>query len=162
MWWWNVRQTHYRPFRVGACVAISFLLLGILEERCFLPLLSLCGLIMEVGGGLSVVLVIISLSSPCRVYPPVSTVVSRFLYRDNVGLVLHAEVTSKGRRMQDVATVCPLPGSCHSEYFCRTWITSAPYFSSLSSVTPSICSRASGSEESFSVEKNLSSYMLIV
>lgn len=30
-------------------------------------------------------------------------------------------------------------------------MTSAPYLSSLSSVTPSICSRTSGSEESFSV-----------
>lgn len=48
-------------------------------------------------------------------------------------------------------TPSPLPGSCHSEYFCRTWITSVPYFSSLSSVTPSICKRTSGSEESFSV-----------
>ncbi len=45
-----------------------------------------------------------------------------------------------------------LPGSCHSEYFSRTFMTSAPYFSSLSSVTPSICSRTSGLEESFSVQ----------
>lgn len=80
-----MRQRHYVPFRV----VISFLLLGILEERSFLSLLSPWGPITEVGGGLCVFIIIIIY--PCaacsRIYPPVSAIVSRLLsYRDNVGL----------------------------------------------------------------------------
>lgn len=84
-----MRQTRYRPFRIGALVAISFSLLGILEEWTFLPLLSLCGLITEVGGGLCVILVIVidMCAASCCVYPPVSTTLSLLLYRDNVGLI---------------------------------------------------------------------------
>lgn len=79
-------KTHYRPFRVGTGVAVSFSLLGILEERSFLSLLSLCALIAEVCGGLRVVLVIVLYlcAASCRVDPPVSTIVSLLLcYRDN-------------------------------------------------------------------------------
>lgn len=48
------------------------------------------------------------------------------------------------------------PGSVHSEYFCNIGITSAPYFSSLSSVTPSIWSKTSGSEDNDSVHEHKS------
>lgn len=79
----------YRPFRVGTCVAISFSLLGVLEERSFLSLLSLCGLIAEVGGGRLRVVIVISLCAASRrVYPPVSAIVSLLLCcGDNEGLI---------------------------------------------------------------------------
>lgn len=149
---------HYKPSRTGICVVISFFLLGILEEWSFLPLLSLRRLITEVSGGFGVILIIIIYlcTASCRVYPPISSTVSLLLfYRDNLGLMpkckrhgTQSEVQSNKLTKQSY-----LPGSCRSEYFCRTWITSAPYFSSLSSVTPSICRRTSGSEESFSVRE---------
>lgn len=81
-----MRQRHYQPFRV----VISFLLLGILEERSLLSFLSPWGPMTEVGGGLClfIIIIIIYPCAPCsRIYPPVSTIVSRLLsYRDNVGL----------------------------------------------------------------------------
>lgn len=75
------KQAHYRPFKIGTCVSISFLLLGILEKWSFLSLLSLCSLIAEVGGGLCVFLVIVISPSAayCCVYPPISTIFSLLL-----------------------------------------------------------------------------------
>lgn len=43
-----------------------------------------------------------------------------------------------------------IPGVVHSEYLSITFMISAPYFSSLSSVTPSICSKTSASEDKVS------------
>lgn len=84
-----MKQTHYGPFRVGTCVAISFSLLGILEEWSFLSLLSLCGLIAEVGGGICVVVIIISpCAAYCCVYPFISTIVCLLLCsRDDIRLI---------------------------------------------------------------------------
>lgn len=78
-WMMKCETTLYRPFRTGACVATSFFLLGILEERGLLSLLSLCRLITEVGGGFSVILIISTSSTSCRVYPPVASTVSLLL-----------------------------------------------------------------------------------
>lgn len=136
----------YRPFRVGARVAVSFSLLGVLEERSFLSLLSPRWPVEVVG--LGVIFFFIVVDAPCpRVYPPI-TISGRLLrnYRDNIKL--HTELQKERRRKLGLIVS---PGSFHSEYFCSTWMTSAPYFSSLSSVTPSICSSSSGSLESFSV-----------
>lgn len=62
----------YAPLRAGACVAVSFPLLGVLEERSFLPLLPLHWLI-EVGG-LGVVPLLVLYPPSSRVYPPIAVV----------------------------------------------------------------------------------------
>lgn len=82
-------QTHYRPFGIGACVAVSFSLLGVFEERSFFPLLSLCRLITEVSGGLCVVLVIVIYvcAASCRVYPLVLPAGSLLCYRGKTRLI---------------------------------------------------------------------------
>lgn len=68
----------YRPFGVVGSVAVSFSLLGILEEGRLLSLLSLWRLIAEVGGGFYVVLVVViypRATTCCRVDPPISRAV---------------------------------------------------------------------------------------
>lgn len=61
-----------RPLGVVRGVVISLLLLGILEERCLLPLLPSGRLTREVGRGFSVVVVVVIIDSRatrCRVDP---------------------------------------------------------------------------------------------
>lgn len=48
-----------------------------------------------------------------------------------------------------------IPGVVHSEYLSITFMISAPYFSSLSSVTPSICSKTSASEDKVSATQQV-------
>lgn len=106
----------YRPLRVGARVAVSFSLLGVLEERCFLSLLSLRWLIVEVGG-LGVILFIVLYAPSSGVYPPTTLIVSlRINYRDSI-----KSTSNCANRKEEPETVAGVsPGSFHSEYFCRT------------------------------------------
>lgn len=112
----NLKMRNYRPLRVRACVAVSFFLLGVLEERRFLSLLSLHWPIAEVGG-LGVILSTVLYAPGSGVYPAITVIVSLLVdYSHSNKLTSNC---AKGNEEPET-TAGVLPGSFHSEYFCRT------------------------------------------